>query len=238
MTFLKRLGKIRIIHCKRYELVVGVVFALVCFFGAYTSIVLEVPASAEQAGAEPVIAGICIVMFLVALGFIYWCLFKEKSFYRVGQYKQYEICGEGSIMNGSFELYGSGEYQLTFEVIWKLQKEDIPSDRSFHLASRRNDNGVRAHIKIEIASDDTSRQFLVFEQRPDQSLNAGKRGVGKTLDRVMISCKEKITINATAKIERKEELGVGRKETFFIRIYNPFRLQETLYSSLNEIVVG
>jgi hypothetical protein len=236
MTFLKRLVKIRIIHCKRYELIGTIIFALTSFVGAYSIIVLKVPASPEQRGAEPVIAGIYILMFLVALGFTYWYLFKEKNLYLFGQYKKYEMRGNDSGIDQVIELSGHGKYDLTVEVIWKVRKQDIPPDRSFRLARYRKDNGVKAHIKMEFAPDNSPHQILKFEQQPDQSLNAGKIGTGKTLDKVRISCAEKISINITAQVERKEEVAMEHEEIFLIRVYNSLSLKEAFQPIPNMIV--
>jgi hypothetical protein len=233
--FLKQLLKIRMIHCKRYGFAGLIIYALGSLFGAYSIIVLKVPLIPEQRGAEPVLAGICIMMFFMALGFAYWHLFKEKNFYLAGQYKKYEMSGNDPEINQTIKLSGSGEYDLIIEVIWKVRKEDIPPDQSFHLARWRKDNGVRAHIGMEIVLDNSSRQFLRFEQRPDQSLNAGKNGVGKTLDKVAVTCEEKITINVTAKIERKEKLAIEHEETFLIRVYNSLNLQEAFQQFPSEI---
>jgi hypothetical protein len=212
-----------------------IIFALTSLFMAYAGIVLKVPASPEQRGAEPVINGISVFMFFFALGFIYWYLFKEKNFYLAGQYKKYEMRGDDSGINQVIQLSGSGKYDLTVEVIWKVRKQDIPPDQSFRLARYRNDNGVRAHIKMEFAPDNSSRQFLKFEQQPDDSLNAGKIGIGKKLDKVTISCAEKISINITAKVERKEEMAIEHEETFLIRVYNSLSLKEAFQPIPNMI---
>lgn len=235
MRFLTRLLKIRVIHWERFDLAGLIIFALFSFRGAYGFIVLKEHLVPEQRGAEPVMAGICIFMFLFALGSIYWYLFKEKNFYLAGQYKKSKIHGDDSGIDQVIELSGSGEYELTIEVIWKVRKEDIPPDRSFRLARFRKDNGIRAHIKMEIVSDNSSRQFLKFEQQPDQSLNAGKIGTGKTLDKVTISCVEKLSINITAQVERKDKAALEHQETFLIRVYNSLSLKEAFQPIPNMI---
>jgi hypothetical protein len=141
-----------------------IIFALTSLFMAYAGIVLKVPASPEQRGAEPVINGISVFMFFFALGFIYWYLFKEKNFYLAGQYKKYEMRGNDSGINQTIELSGSGEYDLTIEVIWKVRKEDIPREPSFRLTSSRKGRYVKACIQMEIISDNSSRKSIYFEQ--------------------------------------------------------------------------
>jgi hypothetical protein len=204
-------------------------------FATYAQIVFKIPASPEQAGAEPVITGITIVMFLFMSGSVYWSLSRDKISYLSGQYKKYEIHGNDSGINQAIELSGGGKYDLTVEVIWKVRKQDIPPDRSFRLARFRKDNGIRAHIKMELISDNSSRQFLKFEQQPDDSLNAGKIGIGKTLDKVAISCAEKISINITAQVEHKEKPAVEHEETFLIRVYNSLNLKEAFRPIPNRI---
>jgi hypothetical protein len=235
MRFLTWLVKIRIIHCKRYDLIGGIIFATLLLFAAYTQIAFKIPASREQAGAEPVIAGITIFMFLFISGFVYWSLSRDKLFYLSGQYEKYEVCGNDSGINKAIELSGSGEFELTIEVIWKVRKEDIPPDRSFRLAGSRKDNGVRAHINMEIVSDNSSRQLFKFEQQPDDSLNAGKIAIGKTLDTVAVSCVEKVSINITAQVERKEEKAIEHEEIFLIRVYNSLSLKEAFQPVPNMI---
>jgi len=212
-----------------------IIFALFSFRGAYGFIILKEHLVPEQRGAEPVMAAFCVLAFLFALGSIYWYLFKEKNFYLAGQYKKYELHGNGSGINQAIELSGGGKYDLTVEVIWKVRKQDIPPDRSFRLARFRKDNGIRAHINMEIVSDNSSRQFLKFEQQPDDSLNAGKIGIGKKLDKIAISCAEKISINITAQVERKEEVAVEHEETFLIRVYNSLNLKEAFQLVPNKI---
>jgi len=235
MTFLKRLVKIRIIHWERFDLAWLIIFALFSFRGAYGFIVLKEQLVPIQRGAEPVMAAFCVLAFLFALGSIYWYLFKEKNFYLAGQYKKYEMRGDDSGINQMIELSGHGEYDLTIEVIWRVRKEDIPPDRSFRLARFRKDNGIRAHIKMEIVSDNSPHQILKFEQQPDQSLNAGKIGTGKTLDKVTVSCVEKLSINITAQVERKDKAALEHEETFLIRVYNSLSLKEAFQPVSNMI---
>jgi hypothetical protein len=235
MRFFKQIFKIRLIHRERFNLAGLIVFQMFCIRGFYGIVVLKEKAVDWQAGAEPVIAGIFAVMFLTAFGVTYWFLFKEKNFYLAGQYKKYEMLGNDSEISQMIELSGNGEYESTMEVIWKPGKEDIPREPSFRLASSRKGHYVKACIRMEIVSDNLSRKFIEFEQYPDERLNVGDNVVGKILDKVKISCKEKIMINVTSQIERHKTLVANHEEKFLIRIYHSLNLPETFQQIPKEI---